>query len=86
MKRVVAEKELAEYRGKCVEEVKKYERVVSYGIAESEKRTEQMWSKCKALGQSSEELKNIITNLHNRINRLENVLGFYSGAEIVSNY
>lgn len=70
MRKVVAEKELGEYRGKCQEEVKKYERIVIYGTAENEKRTEQMWSRCKSLGHSTEELKNTITNLHNRINRL----------------
>lgn len=54
MRKVVAEKELAEYRGKCQEEVKKYERIVVYGTAENEKRTEQMWTRCKSLGQSTE--------------------------------
>jgi len=33
MRKVVAEKELNEYKGKCSDEVKKYERVVTYGIA-----------------------------------------------------
>ena len=54
MRRVVAEKELGEYRGKCVDEVKKYERMVTYGIAENEKRNENMWNRCKDLGRSSE--------------------------------
>lgn len=38
MRKVVAEKELSECRLKCTEEIRKYERVVSYGVAENEKR------------------------------------------------
>lgn len=53
MKRVVAEKELGEYKQKCWEEVKKYEKVVTYGAAENESRSEQLHARCKALGQSS---------------------------------
>lgn len=86
MRRVVAEKELGEYKQKCWEEVKTYERVVTYGIAENDRRSEQLQNKCKVLGQSTEELRTTVTTLHNRINRLEGVLGYYSGAEIVSNY
>ena len=40
MKRVVAEKELKEYKQNCWEEIKKYERVVAYGVADNERRTE----------------------------------------------
>jgi hypothetical protein len=54
MKRVVAEKELNEYKQRCWEEVKKYEKVVSYGVAENERRTDQMQTKCKELNQSTE--------------------------------
>jgi chromosome segregation ATPase len=86
MKKVVADKELSDYRSKCGDEIKKCERTISYGIAENEKRTEEMWKNCKSLNKSTEELKNIITNLHNRINHLENALGYYNGADIVSNY
>lgn len=86
MKKVVADKELSECRSKCVEEIKKCEKTITYGIAENDKRTEEMWKHCKSLNSSTEELKNIITNLHNRINRLENALGYYNGADIVSNY
>jgi hypothetical protein len=70
MRRVVAEKELAEYQGKCLEEVKKYERTVSYGISENGQRTEQLWVKCKSLSSSTEELKQSVTKLHSRINKL----------------
>ena len=54
MKRVVGEKELGEYRQRCWEEVKKYERVVTYGAAENEKRSEQLQGKCRVLLQSTE--------------------------------
>ena len=70
LKRVVAEKELSEYKLKCNEEVKKCERTVTYGIADNEKKTEEVWSRCKDLSQSSEEMRSTITSLHNRINRL----------------
>jgi hypothetical protein len=53
MRKVVADKELVDYRSKCNDEVKKYERVVTYGIAENDKRTEEMWKSCKALGSST---------------------------------
>lgn len=45
-----------------------------------------MWGRCKVLNSSTEDLRNAVTQLHNRINKLENVLGYYNGAEIVSNY
>jgi peptidoglycan hydrolase CwlO-like protein len=86
MKKVVADKELVDYRNKCGDEIKKCEKAVNYGIAENAKRTDEMWKNCKNLTKNTSELKNIITNLHNRINRIENALGYYNGADIVSNY
>lgn len=86
MKRNLADKDLAECRGKCNDEVKKYEKIVSYGITMDNQRTENLWNKCKQLQADSEELKGVISNLNGRLSCLENVLGYYNGSEIVSQY
>ncbi len=49
MKKVVADKELTDYKNKCSDEVKKCGKAVNYGIAENEKRTDEMWKNCKHL-------------------------------------
>lgn len=49
MKKVVADKELMEYRNRCGEELKKCEKAISYGIAKNENRTDKMWKNCKNL-------------------------------------
>jgi hypothetical protein len=54
MKKVVAEKELADYRNRCGDELKKCEKAVNYGIAENEKRTDEMWKNCKNLTKNTE--------------------------------
>lgn len=46
------------------------EKFITYGISEATKRTEDLWGTCKRLTKDTENLKNLVTLLHNKLNNL----------------
>lgn len=66
-----------------MEEIKKLDKSVKYGISESQKRSERIWNDCKNRIKGTENLKNSMNNLKERITKLENMLGFHSVSEKV---
>ena len=79
----VGDRELTQNKNKLGEEIKKLDKNVKYGIAESQKRSEKIWNDCKNRIKATENIKNTMNNLRERITRLENTLGFHSVSENV---
>lgn len=79
----VADRELTENKNKLGEEVRKLDKNVKYGITESQRRCEKIWVDCRNRIKATENLKNTMNNLRDRITRLENTLGFHSVSENV---
>ena len=66
-----------------MEDIKRLEKAVKYGIVESEKRSEKLWANCKERINGTEGLKESMKFLAARINKLENMLGYFSVAQSI---
>ena len=77
----LVERDLIEQKNKLMEEIKKLDKSVKYGISESQKRSERIWNDCRNRIKGTENLKNSMNSLRERIARLENTLGFHSVSE-----
>lgn len=53
-----------------MEDIRKLDKSVKYGISESQKRSQKIWDDCKNRIKATQNLKNSMNNLKERIRRL----------------
>ena len=70
MKVELLDRELNKHQSSLMEDIKRLEKAVKYGIVESEKRSEKLWANCKERINGTESLKESMKFLAVRINKL----------------